>query len=167
MDPKFKANFIFTKDYIKNLCSYLYFFRPYRLTFNIILLLCFMLSVYMHFVQHVNVIFNLWFIPLFFAYEIYAYFRGISLYMKRNKETHSDGSNSTYEFFDDHFKFTTSIGANYTVEYSNIVKVVNTKKLVVLISKAKMAYWFPIDSLDNSDLDSFKSFLKEKGIKVK
>ena len=167
MDPKFKANFIFTKDYIKNLCSYLYFFRPYRLTFNIILLLCFMLSVYMHFVQHVNVVFNLWFIPLFFAYEIYAYFRGISLYMKRNKETHSDGSSSTYEFFDDNFKLTTSIGANYTVEYSNIVKVVNTKKLVVLISKAKMAYWFPIDALENADLDSFKSFLKEKGVKVK
>lgn len=64
-------------------------------------------------------------------------------------------------------KFTSSIGTTYNVEYSSIKKFIATKKLVILISKAKMVYWFPIDALENAELDSFKSFLNEKGIKVK
>ncbi len=166
MDVKFKAQFPFTKDYLKNLHTYMYFLRPYRLIINIILLICFLLSIYMYFVQKEDFLFTIWFVPLFFVYEVFVYFRGFSIGMKRYQETKSEDTSITYEFFDDYFRFTSSLGTAYTVEYISIKKFINTKDFVILISKAKRVYWFPIDSLDNADLESFKKFLGEKGIKV-
>ena len=167
MEPKFKAQFNVTKELLKSLSFFMYFLRPIRIVLNVLFLLYFANAVYVFFAYYYYVTFGLWFIPLVWAFEVYAYFRSINLSMKRYKETHNENSNATYEFFDDHFESTATTGTEYNVDYSSIVKFTNNKKLVFLRSKARLIYWIPINSLEGGDLDEFKAFLKTKGIKVK
>ncbi len=87
--------------------------------------------------------------------------------MKRYKETDCEDPVATYEFYDDCFEFHLSNGTEYKIQYDSIIRMVHTKKLVMLFSKAKLVYWFPITEIQTGTLEDLKIFLKDKGIKVK
>lgn len=86
--------------------------------------------------------------------------------MQRYKEMNNENAVVTYEFYDDHFRYVSSNGSESTVLYSSIKKLVKTKKLILLTSKAKVVYWFPIDLFEIGNFEEFKQFLKSKGVKV-
>lgn len=166
MEPKFNIIYKVNRDTYKELYKYTMFQRPIKIIWNIILLLAFLFDLFLTiFCDYVAG--ALFFVPLIYVFEVFLYYRNISLSIKRNNEMKHENEFTTYEFYEEHFVFISSSGGKVEVDLSDIRRFRKSKKFVFLLSKANLAYWFPIDSFEVGSFEEFKSYLCRKGIKVK
>ncbi|MBQ7965611.1 MAG: hypothetical protein IJ331_05970 [Ruminococcus sp.] len=167
MEPRFKMSYKVTEDNFRELQRYFMFQRSVKMILNIVLLVLFFINLTLSIISKELINFAWILVPLFYLFEYYIYRRRVSLGMKRNIEMKHDNLFTTYEFFENHLLFTSSNGTKAEVDLSNIKHFEQSKNLVLLISKANLAYWFPIDSFEIGNLEEFKRFLSHKGIRVK
>ncbi len=167
MEPRFKMSYKVTIDIYKELYRYYMFQRTIRIVLNIVLLIAFLLDLLLTVLKGYIFAGAVVFVPLIYLLEFYIYHKRVSMWVKRSKEMKHDDLFTTYEFFEDHLVFTSSNGGRAQVSLSDIKYFEQSKNLILLISKANLAYWFPADSFEIGDLEEFKKFLRSKEIKLK
>lgn len=169
MEVLFENKLIRNRDVFKSFCGYNCFQRPISIIMFCICGVCVILNI----LQYL-----LWWDVDFGLAMVYAiayvvvllamYSRGVNNCIKRDKE----------QFGTDSLLVTTSLANNSLqctygelqaapVALDQIKKVVITKKLILMFSKAKLCYILDKNNFTVGTYDDFIAFLRSKGLKVK
>lgn len=168
MEVLFQNTYVRNKDLAKEIYSYYFFRRPVRIFCHIVLLLCILLRVYSIILFGWETIdyFVLLYSFLFFL-QIPLYYHQVNTMVKRDLELSRDEITVTTNVTEDYIENINSLGAKTQLKYENIKKCSETKNLILLFSKAKLIYIFRKDSFIHGTADEFKTFIRNKGIKVR
>lgn len=167
MEILFKNSFIKTEEWIKECNKYVLFCRPIFLVFHILSALVLCLGIYKVLFLHIFDMLLL-FIPIWWFFLIFVlYFRINKITIKRNQEMYGNDFEVVYEVTKDGIKRTHSNGAQQQIYYDIIKKGYQTQNYILLHSKANILYTFKKDGFSIGDADSFLTFLRNKGIKIK
>ena len=105
-------------------------------------------------------------IPLLFGLRFLGYFSQVHTAVKRNKEVCDEDMRIETVVTDSYIQQTASNGAVNQIEFDRIRYAVQTKKLILLRSKANLMYVFDKRTFTVGAKESFVSFLMTKGVKV-
>jgi len=167
METLFETRYVRNKEIAKEFFGFYYFKRKGILFWYVFMLLLFVLDVIAVICDDVYSLYILIIVPFFFLIQIWSYFRQVRLMTTRDCESH--GGEITVETIvtDEGIQCTSSNGGVYKVEYDKVKKAIKTKNLIILQTKAKVAYLLPKDAFTKGSAEEFIAFLKAKGIKIK
>ena len=167
----FENHYTRTPELIKELYRYLYFKRPFMVFIYILFVLSFLANMGALIVSPSgypsdNISFII-FIPLFFALEYGFYVNSVKSTITRDKETNNGKALEIKTYVTDEFiRFSFSTGSITELPYSNIKKVIQTKNLILLHSKANLLYTFHKGAFNEKSPSEFLYFLQKKGFNV-
>ena len=99
---------------------------------------------------------------------IFKYIRSVNVLLARNRETYGEQMVKMYmSVSEDAIFLKSSVGVEGRVEFSSVNRVVLTKNLIILRTKAKQHVTFHKDHFAKGTSEEFVAFLKSKGLKVK
>ena len=103
----------------------------------------------------------------FVLIQAWSYRRAVKVSMAREREVSSNGEIMyTVAVCDNTITHKSSIGSEYTIEFSSIKKAYTTKNYIVLQSVAKQLYILKKDGFAIGNCEDFLIFLRGKGYKV-
>lgn len=167
MEILFENSYVRDKQMAKEIYKYFYFQSKLFVVCSILLLLCFLCNIVITiFVGTYNWLVYI-IVPLFFLLRLYGYFIQVNTMVKRDNEVH--GKEITVETIvtNEYIQNTVSTGAVNRLEYDRIKKAVQTKKLILLRSKANLIYIFRKETFTKGNQQEFIKFLIGKGVKMK
>lgn len=107
------------------------------------------------------------YIAFFLLIQFWGYHKAVKIGMARENEISSNGAVAyTVSIYEDKITQKTSLGSEYTIDFSNIRKAYKTSNYIVLQSAAKQLYILKKDSFTVGDSENFLDFLHEKGYKI-
>lgn len=164
MDSLFENSYIRSKEIAKEFYRYVCFKRPFILTFDILMGLSFFTNIILLIVADTRAYSVFALVPIFCLFQIFQYQISVKTMTKRDNEM-SNGMPITIDMVvsNDEMTCTASNGSVTQISFNKIRKVIQTKKLILLRSEAKLIYIFPKDSFIKGSSDEFMSFLKQKG----
>ena len=111
--------------------------------------------------------YTLGYIMFFLLVQFWGYRRMIKISTAREKEISKNGAVVyTVSVFDDKIIQKTSLGSEYTIDFSEIRRTYRTSNYIVLQSVAKQLYILKKSNFTVSDSEKFIVFLREKGYKI-
>ena len=165
METLFENSYVRNKELAKEIYRYYYFQRKGLIVCYVLLLLSFFGNILI-FEKTYN-----WgvciFVPLFFLFQLYCYFRQVNTMVKRDIEVHGKEISVETIVTNEYIQNTASTGAVNKLEYDKIRNSVQTKNLILLRSKANLIYIFRKDTFTKGNKEDFISFLNGKGVKIK
>ena len=167
MEILFKNSYVRNKELAKEIYRYYYFQRKWLVACYVLLLLCFLGNILISIFERTYNWGVLVFIPLFFLFQFYCYFRQVNTMIKRDSEVHGKEISVETIVTNDYIQNTASTGAVNKLEYDKIRKVAQTKNLILLHSKANLIYIFRKDTFTQGNKEDFACFLRRKGVKIK
>ena len=167
MNILFENSHIRTRELAKEIYWYICFKRPFNVIFNVFFGLLFVAIIAISLItEQYNYNSTIILVPLFILFQFYVYFKSVNNMMKRDYEISGDNPLREEMFATDEFiRNTVSTGSVYEIPYSKIKKVVKTKNLILLLSKANLIYIFRKDSFAKGTPAEFLAFLREKGFR--
>lgn len=166
MESLFENSYVRNKELAQEIYRYYYFQRKFLVACYIIISLSFFANVLMIIFENTVNWGILAFVPLFFFFQIYCYFRQVNTMVKRDIEVHGKEISVETIVTDDFIQNKASTGAVNKLELNRIKNAAQTKNLILLRSKANLIYIFRKDTFTKGSKDDFIAFLKTKGIKV-
>lgn len=169
MDVLFENRLIRNKDVFKAFYQYLYFKKPFPIVMFcicgiIVTRYLLRLLFLQYFVFDILVIYPIVYIPLL----LIAYSVAVNTSVKRDIEQFGTSALLiTTSFKNDSLCCTYGEVQTAPVMLDQIKKVVTTKKLILIFSKAKLCYILDKDNFTIGKLNDFIDFLRNKGLKVK
>ncbi len=167
MEILFENKYTRNKEWAKDVYGYMYFRRP------IIIVLYILFAIYMFLGIYNSITYNIvnWtyiLIPIIWCvFGAFLYKRNVNTVIKRDLELHGKEIEVTVTVTENIIKQSQSTGSEFQLNYSDIKKVVQTKKYLYLWSKTNLLYSFKRSSFSCGNADEFLLFLKNKGVKVK
>lgn len=167
MEILFKNGYIRNKELVKEIYRFYYFQRKWLVVCYVLISLSFFANILIAlFEQTVN-----WgvliFVPLFFLFQLYCYFRQVNTMVKRDSEVHGKEIAVETVVTNEYIQNIASTGAVNKLEYDKIRNVAQTKNLILLRSKANLIYIFSKDNFTKGNKEDFVRFLRSKGVKIK
>ena len=167
MEILFENKYTRDKEWAKDIYSYICFRRPIIIVFDIIFALYILIGIYNLITLNI-VNWSFIFIPVIWCvYISFLYIRNVNTVINRDLEMHGKAIDVTVTVAEDMIKQSQSNSSEFQLNYSDIKKVVQTKKYIYLFSKTNLIYSFKRDSFSIGVADEFILFLKDKGMKVK
>ncbi len=168
MDNIFENKFTRDKEWAKDTFGYIYFHRPMKKIFDVF----FAMSWFFGFMSIIVINDNIeWFLlvapVIWWAFTLFSYSKSINTSLKRDLELHGKAIEVITVATDDMIKYSQATGSEFQLSYSDIKRVVQTKRFIYLWSKTNILYTFKKDSFTVGCHEDFLLFLKKKGIKVK
>ncbi len=111
--------------------------------------------------------FMLCFTPLFFMLIWFLYRKSVKVMLKRDSELYGDEPLFTLQITDEKIILLTKNGSSSEIEYHNVGKVVKTKNLILILTKAKSVFILRKGGFIKGNEAQLLSFLKSKGVTVK
>ena len=127
MEILFKNSYVRNKELAKEIYRYYYFQRKWLVACYVLLLLCFLGNILISIFERTYNWGVLVFIPLFFLFQFYCYFRQVNTMIKRDSEVHGKEISVETIVTNDYIQNTASTGAVNKLEYDKIRKVAQTK----------------------------------------
>lgn len=165
MEKLFENKYTRDKQWAKDVYGYMYLRRPIMIVLNSIFALYLLIGIYNSIVAGVvNWVYILW--PIVYcAFTVWLYSMNVRAVIKRDLESHGTPVEDIVTVSEDKIRLSHSTGAEYHLNYCDIKKVVQTKKYIYLLSKAKLIYSVKRDAFTIGDAATFLAFLKTKGLK--
>ena len=167
MEILFENSYIRNKELAKEIYRYYYFQRKVLVVCYALLLLSFLSNIFISIFEKTYNLGVFIFVPLFFIFQFYCYFRQVNTMVKRDNEVHGKEIFVETIVTNEYIQNTASTGAVNKLEYNKIRNSVQTKNLILLRSKANLIYIFRKDTFTKGDKESFIRFLNNKGVKIK
>lgn len=165
MQILFENKYTRDKELARDLYGYMYFRRPIMIVLDIMFALCLLIGIYNSIMAGVvNWVYILWPI-VYYAIAVWLYSMNVRAVIKRDLESHGKPVEEIVTVSEDKIRLSQSTGAEYHLNYCDIKKVVQTKKYIYLLSKAKLIYSVKRDAFTIGDAATFLAFLKTKGLK--
>lgn len=167
MDVLFENEYTRDRGWAKDIYGYLNFRRPFQIVFYVFFGLFISYNLFSFFMYGNAVSVVSLIVPAFwFAFIILSYFKNIRITLQRDIEIHGEPIEISVIVNDRVITQRQSTGSELYLNYSDIKKVVVTKKYIYLWSKANLIYSFKKDGFIVGDASGFLTFLKSKGIKI-
>ncbi|MBR3987922.1 MAG: YcxB family protein [Clostridia bacterium] len=96
---------------------------------------------------------------------LYIYFKNLNVTLKRDIEINKKPIEVEVRVTNESIVQTQSTGSEFTLDFSDIKKIVKTKKFIYLWSKSNMLYSIKKEGFIVGSADDFLAFLKAKGFK--
>lgn len=167
MEVLFENCYIRDKELIKEIFRFFYFQRKFRVVCNVLLSLSFLVNVLIAIFEKTMNWFVLIGVPLFFLYQIYIYIRQVNVTIKRDEEVFSGEILVKTIVTNEYIQCLAPNGSVQNVTYDKIKNAVQTKKLILLRSKASLTYILRKDGFTKGTREEFLAFLVTKGVKIK
>ncbi len=167
MEILFENSYIRNKQLAKEIYMYYYFQRKWLVVCYALLLLAFLANILISIFEKTYNWSIFVFVPLFFLFQFYCYFRQVNTMVNRDSEVHGKEISVETIVTNEYIQNTASTGAVNKLEYYKIRSAVQTKNLILLRSKANLIYIFRKDTFTKGTKDELIAFLVSKGIKVK
>ena len=167
MEVLFENSHVRNQELAKEIYRYYYFQRKWLVVCNALLLLSFLSNIFISIFAKTYNWSVLVFVPLFFLFQFYSYFRQVNTMVKRDREVHGKEISVETIVTNEYIQNTASTGATNKLYYDNIRNTVQTKNLILLRSKANLLYVFRKETFTKGDTESFLRFLNDKGVKIK
>ena len=87
--------------------------------------------------------------------------------LKKNQEIYGNNGEVISEVTQDSIQQIHSNGSQYQIYYDTIKRSYLTQNYILLHSKANILYTFKKEGFSIGDVESFLTFLRNKGIKIK
>ena len=167
MDVLFENHYTRDIEWAKDACGYALFRRPILIICYAVLILYMLLGVFELFVSGA-VFWECFLLPLLWGgVAAFSYRKHVNTTLSRDRELHGKAIEVTVSVGEDGIRQTQSTGAEFQLHYSDVKKVVQTKRFIYLWSKTNMLYSLKRDGFLHGTADGFLYFLKSKGLKVK
>ncbi|MBE6727073.1 MAG: hypothetical protein E7562_00320 [Ruminococcaceae bacterium] len=163
----FKNSYVRNKDLAKEIYRYYYFQRKWLVVFYILIFISFIANILITIFEKTYNLSVLIFVPLYFLFRLYCYFRQVNTMVKRDDEIHGKEISVETIVTNEYIQNTATTGAVNKLEYDKISNAVQTKNLILLRSKANLIYIFRKDTFEKGTTDEFIAFLRTKGVKIK
>ena len=167
MEILFENSYIRNKQLAKEIYMYYYFQRKWLVVCYALLLLAFLANILISIFEKTYNWSIFVFVPLFFLFQFYCYFRQVNTMVNRDSEVHGKEISVETIVTNEYIQNTASTGAVNKLEYYKIRSAVQTKNLILLRSKANLIYIFRKDTFTKGNKEDFISFLNGKGVKIK
>lgn len=160
MDTLFENRYTRTKEIMREYCGYMFFRRPSMRICDLLLVFFVVSSILLGSSPVIAVV-----LLLTAAAQVLAYVYTPAAMQKRDAEAASGGTITVESAAtDDLLRFQVSNGAAQELPYAKMKKVVQTKRLILINSEAKLWYILPKDTFTKGTAEDFLAFLKTKGI---
>ncbi len=169
MEILFENSYIRDRQLAKEIYGYYYFHRKWLVGCYIILFISFIVNILISMISIFDKTINwcvLFFVPLFFLFQLYCYYRQANTMVNRDKEVHGTEIIVDTIVTNEYIQNTASTGAVNKIEFFKIRNAVQTKNLILLRSKANLIYIFRKDTFTIGTKEDFIQFLKSKGIRI-
>ena len=167
METLFENSYVRNKELAKEIYRYYYFQRKWLVVCYALLLLSFLGNILTSIFEKTYNWGVCIFVPLFFLFQFYCYFRQVNTMVKRDSEVHGKEISVETIVTNEYIQNTASTGAVNKLEYDKIRNSVQTKNLILLRSRANLIYIFRKDTFTKGNKEDFISFLNGKGVKIK
>lgn len=167
MEILFENSYVRNKQLAKEIYRYYYFQRKWLVACYVLFSLSFLENILIAVFEKTYIWSVLIFVPLFFLFQFYCYFRQVNTLVKRDSEVHGKEIAVETIVTNKFIQNTASTGAVNKLEYDKIRNVVQTKNLILLRSKANLIYIFRKDTFTKGNKEEFIVFLRGKGFKIK
>ena len=167
MEILFENSYVRNKELAKEIYRYYYFRRKWLVVCYALLLLSFLGNILISIVEKTYNWGVFIFVPLYFLFQFYCYFRQVNTMVKRDSEVHGKEISVETIVTNEYIQNTASTGAVNKLEYDKIRNSVQTKNLILLRSKANLIYIFRKDTFTKGNKEDFAHFLRSKGVKIK
>lgn len=167
MEILFENSYVRNKELAKEIYRYYYFQRKWLVVCYALLLLSFLGNILISIFEKTYNWCVFIFVPLFFVFQFYCYFRQVNTMVKRDNEVHGKEISVETIVTSEYVHNTASTGAVNKLEYDKIRNAVQTKNLILLRSKANLIYIFRNDTFTKGNKEDFICFLNAKGVKIK
>ncbi len=167
MEPKFENTFTSTKKYKKEMYSQIYFKKPLMIVMLIFMWVIFFATLFMVITtgaDHSPLVLVV--VPLYTIFLVFFYFYQVYVSEKRETEMYGGPLEIVSRVTDECIESSTSTGVVNRLEYGNVARVLETKNLILLCTKARLLYAFDKNTFTGGTKEEFMEFLKSKGIKV-
>jgi len=167
MEILFENSYVKSKQLTKEIYRYYYFQRTWLVFCYVLISLSFVANILVAIFEKTYNWGILIFVPLYFLFQLYRYFREVNTMVKRDDEIHSKEIAVETIVTNDYIQNTATTGAVNKLEYDKIRNAVKTKNLILLRSKANLIYIFRKDTFTKGDQEGFIRFLNDKGVNIK
>ena len=167
METLFENSYVRNKELAKEIYRYYYFQRKGLIVCYVLLLLSFLGNILISIFEKTYNWGVCIFVPLFFLFQLYCYFRQVNTMVKRDSEVHGKEISVETIVTNEYIQNTASTGAVNKLEYDKIRNSVQTKNLILLRSRANLIYIFRKDTFTKGNKEDFIIFLNDKGVKIK
>ena len=167
METLFENSYVRNKELAKEIYRYYYFQRKWLVVCYALLLLSFLGNILTSIFEKTYSWGVCIFVPLFFLFQLYCYFRQVNTMVRRDSEVHGKEISVETIVTNEYIQNTASTGAVNKLEYDKIRNSVQTKNLILLRSRANLIYIFRKDTFTKGNKEDFISILNGKGVKIK
>ena len=167
MEILFENSYVRNKELAKEIYRYYYFQRKWLIVCYALLILSFLGNILISIFEKTYNWGVFIFVPLFFVFQFYCYFRQVNTMVKRDNEVHGREISVETIVTSEYVQNTASTGAVNKLEYDKIRNAVQTQNLILLRSKANLIYIFRKDTFTKGDKEDFICFLYANGVKIK
>jgi len=166
MEILFENTYKRDAEWAKDCYGYIYFRRPIVIVLDVLAVLCLLWGVYDLVVNSMINVLGIF--PFFWAVmSVLLYRKNCKLALQRDFEMHGRAIEMTTTVTNKGIELLQSTGALYRISYSDIKKVVQTKRYIILWSKTNTLYPLKKDGFSVGNGEGFLLFVRNKGIKVK
>ena len=167
MEVLFENHHVRNKQAAKEIYFYFYFQRTLFIVCYCLLALSFLANLLALIFEGSSNIGLLVFVPFFFLLQFFLYSKQKNDLIKRDLEVHGKEISAVSFVYDDHIQVISSTGSDISLKYENVAKVIQTKNLILLRTKANQLFIFGKDTFTTGNKEDFILFLRSKGLKVK
>ncbi len=167
MEILFENSFVRTKDLAKEMYAHHFFLRRGAVFFHIFFAVCLVLQIVSGVMTGDLDFLIIGLIVFVYAFQIFCYFRMVSLSHKRDLECFAKDPEIVAFVTEDYIEYGTSDGTKSKLMYTAVKSVFLTKNLILLRSQANLLYVLRKDSFKKGTFEEFVPFLKSRGIKIK
>ena len=161
MNAIFTNTYTSSKEYYKEIYSYVYFKRPLIIAFSVIFWVSFFLNLALLIMGQSYSIFVMIYVPFFSLLRVFTYFRAVSLSLKREREIYKEGTLTiTTTVTDECINVETSTGNTGCLDYCDVKKIFETKNLILIKSKAGATYTFDRHTFVGGTDEDFIRYIK-------
>lgn len=165
MEALFENKFTRDAEWAKDHFGYMYIRRPLLIFMEVVAALCFAWLVYDLIVNSViNVLLLLYFV-FWGVMPALLYRKNSEMALKRDFEIHGRTIEVVTTVTNKGIEISQSTGALYRLSFSDMKKVVQTKKFIYLWSKTNTLYSIKKDSFSVGNTEDFLLFMRNKGIR--
>lgn len=170
MEVLFENTLVRNKATAKEFYGYFSFRQPVMLFFIVLFLVSFTANLVGLILGSTYELTTLIVVPLFFVLVFWRYTRQVNIMLKRDREALGGEVTMRITVTDTYIQSTVDNDPATTgskVSLTDVKKVVRTKNLILVCTKAKLVFILHKDTFKDRNKDQFLAFMKSKGIKVK
>lgn len=165
MEILFENKYTRDREWAKDILGYISFRRPLHIVLYIISAVSLVYGVCMLIFYYTLSIVSFLVPALWAGLLLYIYFKNLNVTLKRDIEINKKPIEVEVRVTNESIVQTQSTGSEFTLDFSDIKKIVKTKKFIYLWSKSNMLYSIKKEGFIVGSADDFLAFLKAKGFK--